>query len=427
MRRYWRLLSRNSEFTKLWFSQVISLTGDWFSTVVLSTLVAAYTEGSGLAVSLYLMARFLPPLLVSPFAGVLVDRFNRKHLLIWSNLLRALIVPLFLLVTGPEHLWIIYAVTVAQFALSSIFEPGQSAIIPALTHPDDLVEANTLVSVTWSVMLALGAVMGGLFAYIFGTQAALLADAVTFAVAGGLIMWVEYQPEMGRKLQKEMEIQKEEVEDTSFMEGLRYALRTPQILAALFVKFGGSVGNVDTLVTIVATQLFVLGTNGEVSLSLLYSAFGLGAFIGPILTNTINDGSVRQMRRLIIIGFAAMVASWFLWGVSSIFFMVILAVFLRGIGGSINWTYSVVIIQKTAPDAKLGRMFALDFAGFQIMTVISTLIHGWLVDQVPIEHLNWIILGTGAVTVVPLMVWIWIVKQLEAQEETPIVIEPSGA
>ncbi|MCA9890460.1 MAG: MFS transporter, partial [Anaerolineae bacterium] len=267
MRRYWRLLSRNSEFTKLWFSQVISLTGDWFSTVVLSTLVAAYTEGSGLAVSLYLMARFLPPLLVSPFAGVLVDRFNRKHLLIWSNLLRALIVPLFLLVTGPEHLWIIYAVTVAQFALSSIFEPGQSAIIPALTHPDDLVEANTLVSVTWSVMLALGAVMGGLFAYIFGTQAALLADAVTFAVAGGLIMWVEYQPEMGRKLQKEMEIQKEEVEDTSFMEGLRYALRTPQILAALFVKFGGSVGNVDTLVTIVATQLFVLGTNGEVSLS----------------------------------------------------------------------------------------------------------------------------------------------------------------
>ncbi|MCB9459342.1 MAG: MFS transporter [Anaerolineaceae bacterium] len=427
MRRYWRLLSRNSEFTKLWFSQVISLTGDWFSTVVLSTLVAAYTEGSGLAVSLYLMARFLPPLLVSPFAGVLVDRFNRKHLLIWSNLLRALIVPLFLLVTGPEHLWIIYAVTVAQFALSSIFEPGQSAIIPALTHPDDLVEANTLVSVTWSVMLALGAVLGGLFAYIFGTQAALLADAVTFAVAGGLIMWVEYHPEMGRKLQKEMEIQKEEVEDTSFMEGLRYALRTPQILAALFVKFGGSVGNVDTLVTIVATQLFVLGTNGEVSLSLLYSAFGLGAFIGPILTNTINDGSVRQMRRLIIIGFAAMVASWFLWGVSSIFFMVILAVFLRGIGGSINWTYSVVIIQKTAPDAKLGRMFALDFAGFQVMTVISTLIHGWLVDQVPIEHLNWIILGTGAVTVVPLMVWIWIVKQLETQEETPVIIEPSGA
>ncbi|MCA9890712.1 MAG: MFS transporter, partial [Anaerolineae bacterium] len=159
----------------------------------------------------------------------------------------------------------------------------------------------------------------------------------------------------------------------------------------------------------------------------LYSAFGLGAFIGPILTNTINDGSVRQMRRLIIIGFAAMVASWFLWGVSSIFFMVILAVFLRGIGGSINWTYSVVIIQKTAPDAKLGRMFALDFAGFQIMTVISTLIHGWLVDQVPIEHLNWIILGTGAVTVVPLMVWIWIVKQLETQEEMPVVIEPTGA
>lgn len=427
MIRYWQLIRRNPEFTKLWLSQVISLTGDWFSTVVLSTLVATYTQGSGLAVSLYLMARFLPPLLVSPFAGVLVDRFNRKQLLIWSNLLRALIVPLFLLVTEPEHLWIIYAVTIAQFTLSAIFEPGQSAIIPALTDPDDLVEANTLVSVTWSVMLALGAVLGGVFAYIFGTQAALIADALTFAIAAGLIIWIEYHPELGRKLQKVTDVDPVEEEDTSFMEGIRYVLRTPQMLAALFVKFGGSVGNVDTLVTIVATQIFIMGNNGEVSLSLLYSAFGLGAFIGPMLTNRINDGSVQQMRRLIIIGFASMVVAWLLWGVSSVFFMVIVAVFIRGLGGSINWTYSVIIIQKTAPDAKLGRMFALDFAGFQIATVVSTLVHGWLVDQVALDQLHWIILGTGVVAVVPLLVWMWIVKQLETQEASPAVIEPSGA
>lgn len=427
MLRYWQLLKRNPEFTKLWLSQVISLTGDWFSTVVLSTLVATYTQGSGLAVSLYLMARFLPPLLVSPFAGVLVDRFNRKQLLIWSNLLRAMIVPLFLLVTGPEHLWIIYAVTIAQFTLSAIFEPGQSAIIPALTDPDDLVEGNTLVSVTWSVMLALGAVLGGVFAYIFGTQAALIADALTFAVAAGLIYWIDYQPELARKLRKELEIQPAEEEDTSFMEGIRYVLRTPQMLAALFVKFGGSVGNVDTLLTIVATQIFIMGNDGEVSLSLLYSAFGLGAFIGPMLTNRFNDGSVQQMRRLIIIGFASMVVAWLLWGVSSVFFMVVIAIFIRGLGGSINWTYSVIIIQKTAPDAKLGRMFALDFAGFQIATVVSTLVHGWLVDQVPLEQLHWIILGTGMVAVVPLVVWMWIVKRLETQETSPAVIEPSGA
>ncbi|QPC81641.1 MFS transporter [Phototrophicus methaneseepsis] len=422
MKNYWNLLKNNPQLTKLWLAQVISLLGDWFNTVVLSTLVAEFTEGSGLAVSIFLMSRFLPPLLVSPFAGVLVDRLNRKHLLIWSNILRALIVPLFLLATGPEHLWLIYAVTIAQFTLSAIFEPGQSAIIPALTQPDKLVEANTLTSVTWSVMLALGAALGGGFAFLFGPQAALLADAATFAIASGLIMWIDYDPERGRKIQKALEGQtapEPEEEDTTFMEGVRYALRTPQMLAALFVKFGQSIGNVDTLITIAATQIFIIGNGGEVSLGLLYSAFGLGSFIGPMLTNTRNDGTVPRMRRLIIIGFAAIVVGWLLWGFSSMFIMVLIAVFIRGLGGSINWTYSVIMIQKTAPDAKLGRMFALDFAGFQVATVVTTLIHGWLIDQVPLEHLNWVIIGTGLVAVLPLLAWIWIVNTLEKREATP--------
>lgn len=420
MGTYWQLLKDNPQLTKLWLAQVISLTGDWFNTVVLSTLVAQYTEGSGLAVSIFLMSRFLPPLLVSPFAGVLVDRFNRKQLLIWSNVLRALIVPLFLFATGPEHLWLIYAVTIAQFTLSAIFEPGQSAIIPALTRPHQLVEANTLTSVTWSVMLALGAVLGGGFSYVFGPQAALLADAATFAVAAALLAWIKYDPALGRKIQKAIENQQPtEEEDTTFMEGIRYVLKTPQMLAALFVKFGQSIGNMDTLITIAATQLFVIGNGGEVSLGMLYSAFGLGAFVGPMLTNRINDGTVRRMRRLIIIGYAAIVVGWLMWGFTSVFPLVLLAVFVRGTGGSINWTYSVIIIQKTAPDAKLGRMFALDYAGFQIATVISTLVHGWLIDQVPLEDLNWVILGTGLVAGLPLLAWIWIVSALEKREPTP--------
>lgn len=418
MQVYRRLLGDNPEFTKLWLAQVVSLTGDWFNTVVLSALVAQFTSGSGLAVSIFLMARFLPPLLVSPFAGVLVDRFNRKQLLIWSNLLRALIVPLFLLATEPEHLWIIYAVTIAQFTLSAIFEPGQSAIIPALVRPQQLVEANTLVSVTWSVMLALGAVLGGAFAFAFGTEAALLADAVTFAVAAALIAWIAYDPALGRKLQKAVEpdIPAEE-EDTSFWEGIRYVLRTPQMAAALFVKFGQSIGNVDTLMTIFATQVFVLGSNGELSLGLMFSAFGVGAFIGPMLTNRINDGSVRRMRRLIALGFGAIVVGWFLWGFTSVFWLACLAILVRGLGGSINWTYSVIIIQKTAPDAKLGRMFALDMAGFQLATIVSTLIHGWLIDQVSLDELHLIVLGTGVVAVVPLLIWWWVVQTLEQREE----------
>lgn len=415
MRRYAGLLRDNPEYTKLWVAQVISLLGDWFNTVVLSALVVRYSDGSGLALSIFLMARFLPPLLVSPFAGVLVDRFNRKHLLIWSNLIRAMIVPLYLLASEPDTLWLIYAITIAQFVLSAIFEPGQSSILPALVKREQLVEANTLVSVTWSVMLALGAVVGGAFAFVFGPSAAIIMDALTFAIAGALIAWVHYTPISAPVLKVD-----EPAEDTSFREGLRYVRRTPSMAAALFVKFGQSIGNVDTLMTIFATQLFVLGANGELSLGILYSAFGVGAFIGPMLTNRWNDGSVPRMRRLIIIGFAAIVVGWFMLGGAFTLVLAVIAIFIRAIGGSINWTYSQIIIQKTAPDEKLGRMFALDMAGFQLATVASTLIHGALIDAAGAENVRTISIWTGVVSLLPLLIWVWLVTWLERREGKPL-------
>lgn len=419
MQRYLRLLRRNPEYTKLWLAQVISLTGDWFNTIVLIGLVTTYSGNSALAISLYLALRVLPPLVFGPFAGVLLDRFNRKNILMWSNILRALIVPLYLLAHDAETLWIIYVVTFIQFTLSTVFEPGQGAIIPALVEPDDIVEGNTLMSVTWSVMLALGAILGGVFAFVFGSQAALIADAFTFAIAGALVWSVQYDPAKGRKLAKALDLEPStDEEDTSFMEGIRFVRKTPQMAATLFVKFGLSLGNVDTLLSVFATQIFVIGNNGgEISQAILWSALGFGALIGPIITNMFNDGSVVRMRRLISIGFILMVLSWPVMVIASSLVLIAVGIFGRAMGGSINWTYSNVIIQKTAPDAKLGRMFSLDTAGYYLATLVSTMVHGWLIDTFGIEHINWIIIGTMFVSMIPMAIWFWVVPRLEAMEK----------
>jgi MFS family permease len=417
MLEYYHLLRRNPQYAKLWIAQVISLTGDWFNTVALLGLVALYSDGSGVAIGLFLVFRTLPPLIAAPFAGVLLDRFNRRNLLVWSNLLRAAVVPFFLLADGPDMLWLIYLVTIIQFTLSSIFEPGQAAIIPALVQSDDIVESNTLMSVTWSVMLALGAILGGVFAYVFGIRAALIMDAITFVVAGGLIMWVDYDPQRGRKLAKAIGIEPSaDDEDTSFIEGLRYLRKSPQVAAGIFVKFGQSLGNIDTLMTIYATQIFVIGTNGELSLAILWSLFGVGAIAGPILTNLFNDNTVKRLRRLIIVGFAFIMLGWGILGVATSLAVVSLAIFSRSMGGSINWTYSNVVIQKSAPDSKLGRMFSIDMIGFYAGTVVSQLIHGWLVDTVGVENIGWIVWGTAVVALVPSLIWVWIVPALERME-----------
>lgn len=428
MHQYYQLLRQNPEFAKLWFGQVVSLTGDWFNTLVLSGLVAEYSDGSGLAISLFLMARFLPPMLVSPFAGVLLDRFNRKNILVASNALRALIVPLFLLANTPDMLWLIYVVTIIQFILSSVFEPGQAAIIPALVRPEDIIEGNTLMSVTWSAMLAIGAVIGGAFAVAFGAVAALLMDAFTFAIAAALLASVRYDPEKGRKLAKVAGVEpSDDDEDTSFIEGLRYLRRSPQVASGIFVKFGQSFGLADTLLTILGTQIFIIGARGELSLAILWSALGIGAVVGPVLTNLINDGSVRRMRRLILVGFVLMVVGWPIMGLANSIWAAALGLVFRAMGGSINWTYSNIIIQKSAPDAKLGRMFAIDNAGWQFAAVITLLIQGLLLDVLQFDIYT-IIWASIIVSMIPLVIWSWWVPRLEHNDEQHInvVATPIG-
>src|SRR5664279_3882885 len=133
MRNYAQLLRDNPDYTRLWLAQVISLLGDWFDSITLLALVAVYSpEYKGLAVSGLLLARYIPAMVLSPFTGELIDRFDRKRLMIWSNWLRALVVLGLVLTTqGPQWLPLIYLLTVFQFSLSAVFEPAQSAITPS--------------------------------------------------------------------------------------------------------------------------------------------------------------------------------------------------------------------------------------------------------------------------------------------------------
>ncbi|MDQ7037105.1 MAG: hypothetical protein Q9P01_20365 [Anaerolineae bacterium] len=187
--------------------------------------------------------------------------------------------------------------------------------------------------------------------------------------------------------------------------------------AALFVKFAQSLGTVDTLLTVFATQLFVIGTRGEISQAILWSALGIGAILGPVLTNIVNNGTIRHMRHLISVGFLMIIISFPMLALSKSLWFVALAILVRTMGGSIGWTYSNVIIQKTAPNAKLGRMFSIDWVGFHVAFAITTLAHGALLDILGIERINWIIWGTMIVGLIPALIWFWAVPQLEQSEE----------
>ena len=148
----------------------------------------------------------------------------------------------------------------------------------------------------------------------------------------------------------------------------------------------------------------------------MYSSFGVGAILGPLLLNRINDGSVPRMRRLVVIGFALGTIGWVVLGAAGSLVILSLALLIRAMGGSANWTYSTVIIQKSVDDRFLGRVFALDMAVFQLATVVSTIVHGVLVDALGVDRLSAISYGTAVVSLGPLLLWTLLVPRMERRE-----------
>ncbi len=431
--KYVALLRRNPQFARLWAAMLISFVGDWFNTIALAAIVSRFTNGSGLAISLFLLARFLPPLLVTPLAGALADRFDRKRLLIISDLLRAVIVLCLLFVQSADQLWLLYLLTMLQFALGSIFEPARSALTPATVQKEDLVQANVLGSVTWSVALWLGALSGGLVAGAFGIATALLVDASSFLISGLMILTI--RPVYDATTADPQGFRLRDISD-----GIRYARQHPDVGSTLLVKFGGSIGNVDSLMIIYATILFPLFITGVVesndqagalSLGIIYTGFGIGAVIGLLVIDRFNDGSIQRMRRLIVLGFALITVGWFLFGLAGSIWLAAFAMVIKAMGSNTYWTYSSVILQKTVEDRYLGRMFSLDYAGFQLSTVLSTIVTGFVIETVGNTQAPTVVLVTGGISLIPLLTWAAITRWLERRaaagtEHAPAVIHAPG-
>ncbi len=410
MNDYLKLLRERPEFRYLWFAQIVSLLGDWFNTIATVILVNRYTD-SGLAISFLFLARGLPPFLFGPLAGVMADRYNRRWILIISDVLRAIIVLGFLLVVSADRVWLLYVLTTLQFIVSAFFEPARAAILPSLVEEKNLLVANTLANATWSAVLSFGAVIGGVVAAIFGVQTALIIDSATFLLSAFFILRIT----SGGKITRQTSTSGW----TDLIDGFRYVLQRPRIGVYTLVKGISNVGSVDTMFALYAASIFVVGEDGAMTLGVLYTAFGIGAVLGPVLGNRMGDGSLSFLRQWIWIGFMLLPIGWIGFSIAPFLLVAAASILIRGMGGSINWTYSSVLLQLKVPDEFLGRVFALDFSIFTLGYAISVFMTGFLVDVVEIDPrplAMWFAVGG----LVPLLFWTIIMRQpLEGTEPLP--------
>jgi MFS family permease len=414
MKRYLALVRLRPQFRRLWLAQVISLTGDWFNVIASIILINRYTD-STLAVGGLFLARALPPFLMGPLAGVVADRFSRKKVLIISDLLRAFIVLGFLLVNGPEQVWLLYVLSVIQFVVSAFFEPARSAIVPSLVASDELLTANTLSSTTWSAMVTIGAAIGGVTAAAFGPQVALVIDALSFAASALLVWRIKLPPSAGVPVAHGNGW-------ADFLAGLGYVRRHPSVSAITLVKAMGQMGSVDVMAAAYARRVFHIGQDGAVTLGLMLAAFGVGAVIGPLLGNLFHDQSARMLRRAIAFGYAIVVLGWLVLGLSPSLAWVLAGCLLRGVGGSLNWTYSDVLLQMSVPNHFLGRVFALDLGLFTLAMSASVWLNSLALDRYALEPRTMAMI-LAAISIGPFIFWTMALRPLRRAEYASALAE----
>jgi len=399
---YVALLRENRGFRLLWLGQVVSQLGDWFNTIAVYTLVLNLT-GSGRAVGLVLVARFLPTVVIGPLAGVVADRYSRRRIMIISDVVRAVVVLGFFFIRRPDQVWIIYALTVLQLAASTFFEPAKSAVIPSLVAERDLVTANAISSVTWSSMLTLGAALGGFVTGWFGTDVAFVIDSLTYLASALLVAAVIF-PARPRRPKSKLTVGKA-LGITDTLEGIRYVRTRPRVLALLAVKPAwGLGGGILALLAVFGEKIFPIGGSAAIGIGVLYAVRGVGTAVGPIASRILLDETRRRMQQAIGVSFIIGGVFYMAFGAATNFAVAATMLFIAHMGGSIVWIYATVLLQASVEDDFRGRVFAAELTLLTLALAISNYATGELLDRFGYSP-RAVTIGIGAFFLVPGLLW----------------------
>ncbi|MET8757602.1 MFS transporter [Lentzea sp. NPDC004782] len=352
---------RIRDFRLLWFARLLSLLGSWLLVVAIPAYVLQLT-GSLAATGLTLAAEFLPPVLLGPVAGVLADRWDRRKLMIATDVLRAIAVALLLLVRDPDDVWLVYLALVVESVGTVLFRPAAQAHTPVIvgTGPA-LTSANSLNAVTDGTARLVGAPLGGALLGIAGFGALVWIDLATYLVSALAIMMTVRSGAREERSAGRFFAQLRE--GLTFLRAERPAAWLLVVVTVFFAA------NASLSALLVPFGVRVLG--GSVQTGLVMSALGAGFLIGAPLVRRLFD---RTPPAYLLGG--ALVAT----GVAFVLLFLsrspaaaLPAAVLIGVFGSSALVTAQTALQRATPNAVLGRVSAVQFTGEAVATLLGAI------------------------------------------------------
>jgi len=346
---------RQRNFVLLWLSGLVSLTGDRAMRIALPVYVYQQT-GSTLATAGMAATYYLPAVVLGSVAGVFADRWDRRQIMIATNLIQATVMLLLLLVRSNGWLWLVYVVSLVDTSVATFFQPAESAIVPNLVDEEHLIPANSLGSLNNTIARIAGPPIGGTLIGLFGIGSVAIFNGASFLIAAGLVALI-LAPSRSAPAASEVA----EVVVSSWVRvwrewraGLTF-VRRDRLVVSLFIvlsvtSFGGAM--IDPLFS--PFVLSVLG-RGPATIGWILTTFSIGGLLAGFLVGWF--GSKVRPRQLVSFGtiltgmlMVAMYNQKSLAPVVVLGFLMYLPVVAAGVGAD-------TMLQTGIPDAFRGRVY----------------------------------------------------------------------
>jgi DHA3 family macrolide efflux protein-like MFS transporter len=364
-------------FSIVWLGQLVSVTGSGMTRFALTLWVYEQT-GSATALAVVAIFSFAPAVVLSPIAGVIVDRVSRKKVMIASDFAAGLstVALLTLYSTGHLQIWHLWVAGFFASSFESFQFPAYSAAITTMIDKKNYTRANSMLSMVDSASLIIAPIAAGALYYTVGIKSIMLIDIATFVFAISMLLLVVVpdppQTAVGRASRGSL------LKETAF--GFRYISSRPSLLGLLLVFFATNLTFTLAMVLFAPMILARTGSN-SVILGTVQMVFGIGGVVGGLVVAAWGGFKRRihgvllglileSIFGLVILGIGQSLLLWSVGAFLGMFFMPL-----------INGSSQAIWQAKVQPDIQ-GKVFATRRLIAQLSAPVAMILGGRLADVV---------------------------------------------
>jgi DHA3 family macrolide efflux protein-like MFS transporter len=372
-------LATNGPFSAMWLAQVVSSLGDRVHQIALVFLVAGATNSSPLALGLVFAAMTVPTFLVGPVAGALVDRWDRKRVMVGSDLVRAglvFVIP----VVANLHIGLVVALVFLVAVASSFFRPARTAALPQVVPDEDLLTANSAMWVADTFSDLAGYGLGGLFVALLGSALSLAfwLDAASYVASAALVAAVAIPP-IAPAAAAMASLRSELAEGWQFLRAEAVLFATT--VQAAIAEYG--LGALTALSPLLVAALPLGGLDAPTAYGFFEMSMGIGLVGGGVVIGAIAGRLPKGPA--IVGGFVALGTALILLAVAR---NLGVALLLAAVVGLANVTFVVpsqTVFQQRTPEEMLGRVVAIRVAAVNAMLACAMITSGSLAAVLGID------------------------------------------